>query len=122
MAKPEMYKGAVYEALRRDLTHLLAERRSRGHFTWVTHSTNHARGRFFADLTHSIADILVTAYPKKDPNAHAAAIADAETIVSSVLDRGDFANTLTNSQPVSTSTDPITPSANDNEVTPTGMN
>lgn len=90
MTEPETDMGAIYEALRRELIHLLMERRSRGHFTWVSDSTNHARVRFVADLTHSIADILVTAYPKKDPNAHAAAIADAETIVSSVLERGQL--------------------------------
>jgi hypothetical protein len=86
MAEPKTDRRAVYETLRRELIHVLKERRSRGHFTWVTEGTNHARGRFFADLTHSIADILVAAYPKKDPNAYAAALSDAETIVSSVLD------------------------------------
>jgi hypothetical protein len=59
----------------------------RGHFIWLTDSSNHARGRYFADLMHSIADILVTAFPGKNPNAYAAALTDAETIVSSVLDR-----------------------------------
>jgi hypothetical protein len=121
MAEPETNMAAAYEALRRELIHLLMERRSRGHFTWVTDSTNHARGRFFADLTHSIADILVTASPKKDPNAHAAALADAETIVSSVLDRGHLTSRPihNSSPPVSTSTTPITASANDNQATST---
>jgi hypothetical protein len=121
MAEPKTDRGAVYETLRRELIHLLRERRSQGHFTWLTDGTNHARGRFFADLTHSIADILATAYPKKDPNAYAAAIADAETIVSSVLDRGHLSSrpTLTGSQPASTSTAPLTQSANDNQATTT---
>ncbi len=88
MAETKIDRDAVYETLRRELIHVLMERRSRGHFTRVTEGTNHARGRFFADLTHSIADILVAAYPKKDPNAYITALADAETIVSSVLDRG----------------------------------
>jgi hypothetical protein len=118
MAEQETDMGAVYETLRRELIHLLRERRSHGHFTWMTDSTNHARGRFFADLTHSIADILVTAYAKKDPNAYAAALADAETIVSSVLDRRLLTSRpiSTSTQPVSTSTAPITPSVNDNQV------
>jgi hypothetical protein len=86
MAEPKTDRGAIYEVLRRELIHVLTERRSRGHFTWVTEGTNHARGRFFAELTHSIADILVIAYPKKVARVYAAALADAETIVGSVLD------------------------------------
>jgi hypothetical protein len=89
MAEPKTDRGAIYEVLRRELIHVLRERHSRGHFAWVTEGTNYARGRFFAELTHSIADILVIAYPKKVARVYAAALADAETIVGSVLDH-DF--------------------------------
>jgi hypothetical protein len=120
MTEQETDMGAIYETLRRELIHLLMERRSRGHFTWLTESTNHARERFFTDLTHSIADILVTAYPKKDPNAYAAALSDAETIVSSVLDRHLTSRPIsTGSPPVSTSNAPINPSANDKQASST---
>jgi hypothetical protein len=79
---------AVYDALRCDLIHLLMEHRSHGRFTQVAEGTEQARSLFLFDLTHSVADVLVAAYPKKDPKAYAAALADARTITSSVLDRG----------------------------------
>jgi hypothetical protein len=88
MTKPKTDRGAVYETLRRELIHVLMERRSRGHFAWLIEGTNHARARFLADLTHSIADILVATYPNKDPNAYITGLADAESIVRSVFDRG----------------------------------
>jgi hypothetical protein len=80
--------GAVYDALRCDLIHLLMEHRSQGRFALVAEGTEQVRSLFLFDLTHSVADILVAAYPKNDPNAYAAALADARTIASSVLDRG----------------------------------
>ena len=80
--------GAVYDALRCDLIHLLMEHRSQGRFTRVAEGTDRARSLFLFDLTHSIADVLVAAYPKEDLNAYAAALADARTIASSVLDHG----------------------------------
>ena len=87
MADANNHMGAVYDALRCDLVHLLMEHRSQGRFTRAAEGTDQARS-FLADLTRSIADILVAAYPKKDPNAYAAALADAQTIASSILDRG----------------------------------
>jgi len=88
MADAKNDMGAVYDALRCDLIHLLMEHRSQGRFTQVAEGTDQARSLFLFDLTHSIADILVAAYPKKDSNAYATALADAQTIASSVLDRG----------------------------------
>jgi hypothetical protein len=78
-------KGDVYDALRCDLVHLLMEHRSQGRFTRAAEGTDQARSLFLADLTRSVADILVTAYPKKDPVALATALADAEIIASSIL-------------------------------------
>jgi hypothetical protein len=80
--------GAVYDALRSDLIHLLMEYRSLGRFTRAAEGTEEARALFLAELTRSIADILVTAYPKTDANAYAAALADAQTLANSVIDRG----------------------------------
>ena len=87
---PEAKKdtAAVYDALRCDLIHLLMEYRSQGRFTRAAEGTVQARSLFLAELTRSIADILVTAYPKTDANAYAAALADARTIASSVIDGG----------------------------------
>ena len=62
--------------------------RSQGRFTRSAEGTDQTRSLFLADLTRSIADILITAYPKKDSIAFTAALADARTIASSVLDRG----------------------------------
>jgi hypothetical protein len=74
-----------------------------------------------AELTRGMADILVTAYPKKVAHAWATAIADTGTIARSVLDHGLLTNRPypTSSLPVSTSTAPITPSANDKQATST---
>jgi hypothetical protein len=80
--------GAVYDALRSDLINLLMEHRSQGRFTQVAEGTDQARSVFLTDLTRSIAGILVTAYPKKDSNTYATALADARTIANAVLDRG----------------------------------
>ena len=80
--------AAVYDALRCDLIHLLMEYRSQGRFTRAAEGTVQERSLFLAELTHSIADILVTAYPKTDANAYAAALPDARTIASSVIDGG----------------------------------
>ena len=78
----------VYDALRCELIHLLMEHRSQGRFTRAAEGTDQARSLFLADLTRSIADILIAVYPKKDSLAYAAALADARTIASSVLNRG----------------------------------
>jgi len=80
--------GAIYDALRCDLIHILMKHRSQGRFVGVAEGTEHARALLLTDLTRSIADILVTAYPNKDSNAYATALADAKIIASSVLDRG----------------------------------
>jgi hypothetical protein len=88
MAETKNDTGAVYDTMRCELIHLLMEHRSQGRFTRVAEGTDQARSLFLADLTHSIADILVAAYPKKDSIAYAAAQADAEAIASSVLDHG----------------------------------
>jgi|SoiMethySBSTD1v2_1073268.scaffolds.fasta_scaffold1563879_1 hypothetical protein len=88
MSNAQNDMGAVYDALRCDLIHLLMEHRSQGPFTRAAEGTDQARSLFLADLTRSIADILITANPQKDPVALAAALADARTIASSVLDRG----------------------------------
>ena len=80
--------AAVYDALRCDLICLLMEHRSQGRFTRVAEGTEQARSLFLFDLTHSVADVLVAAYPKKDSNAYAAALVDARTIARSVLDLG----------------------------------
>ena len=88
MADANNDMGAVYDALRSDLIHLLMEHRSQGRFTRAAEGTDQARSLFLFDLTHSIADILVAAYPKKHSNAYAAALADARTIASAVLDGG----------------------------------
>jgi len=63
---------AVYDALRCGLIHLLMEHRSQGRFTRAAEGTGQARSLFLAELTRSIADILLTAYSKTDTNAHAA--------------------------------------------------
>jgi hypothetical protein len=88
MAEAKADMGVVYEALRSDLINLLMEHRSQGRFTRAAEGTDQARSLFLAELTRSIADILVTAYPKKDAHAYAAALADAGTIARSILDRG----------------------------------
>jgi hypothetical protein len=88
MSEPQNDMGAVYDALRSDLIHLLMEYRSQGRFTRVAEGTEQARALFLAELTRSIADILLVAYPKTDANAYAAAYADAQTLASSVIDRG----------------------------------
>jgi hypothetical protein len=88
MAEPKTDRGAVYETLRRELIHVLMERRSRGHFTWVTERHQSRTGTLLCGSNAQHCYILVAAYPKKDPNAYIAPLADAETIVSSVLDRG----------------------------------
>ena len=80
--------AVVYDTLRSDLIHLLMEHRSQGRFTRAAEGTDQARSLFLFDLTHSIADILIAAYPEKASNAYAAALADARTIASSVLHRG----------------------------------
>jgi hypothetical protein len=88
MSEPQNDIGAVYDALRCDLIQLLMEYRSQGRFTRAAKGTEQARALFLTELTRSIADILVTAYPKTDANAYAAALADAQTLASSVIDRG----------------------------------
>ena len=85
-AKNDM--DAVYESLRCDLIHLLMEHRSQGRFTRAAEGTEQVRSLFLADLTRSIADILITAYPKRDSIAYAAALADAKIIARSVVDGG----------------------------------
>jgi hypothetical protein len=88
MADATKDMGAVYDALRSDLIHLLMEHRSQGRFTTAAEGTDQARSLFLVDLTRSVADILITVYPKKDSNACATALADARAIAGSVLDRG----------------------------------
>jgi hypothetical protein len=85
MAEAKNDMGAIYDALRCELIHLLMEHRSQGRFTGVTEGTDQARSLFLVDLTRSIADILAAAYPKKASNAYAAVLADAETIASSIV-------------------------------------
>ena len=80
--------AAVYDALRCDLIHLLMEYRSQGRFTRAAEGTVQERSLFLGELTQSIADILVTAYPKTDGNAYAAALPDARTMAGSVIDGG----------------------------------
>ena len=82
------HDGAVYDALRCELVNLLMEHRSQGRFRRAAEGTDQARSVFRAVLTRSIADILLTAYPKKDSIAYAAALADANTIARSILDCG----------------------------------
>jgi len=72
----------VYDALRCE--HFLIEHRSQGRLTRAAEGTDQARSLFHADLTRSVAEILVAAYPKKDSNSYAAALADARTIASCV--------------------------------------
>jgi hypothetical protein len=85
-AKNDM--GAIYDAMRCELITLLMEHRSQGRFTRATEGTDEERSLFLVDLSRSIADILIAVYPKKDSLAYAAALADARTIASSVIDRG----------------------------------
>ena len=59
--------AAVYDALRCDLIPLLMEYRSQGCFTRAAEGTVQERSLFLGELTQSIADILVTAYPKTAP-------------------------------------------------------
>jgi hypothetical protein len=87
MAEAPNDLAAVYDALRRDLINLLLQHRSRGRFMRAAEGTEQAQSQFLAELTRSIADILVTAYPTKDARAYAAALADAGTIASSIQDR-----------------------------------
>jgi hypothetical protein len=84
MAQADIETAAIYEALRDDLISLLLEHRSRGRFTRAADDTDQARSLFLIELTRSIADILVTAYPPKNSRAYAAALADAGTIASSI--------------------------------------
>jgi hypothetical protein len=88
MSNTENDMGTVYDALRCDLIHLLVEHRSQGRFALAAAGTDQERSIFLADLTRSIADILIAAYPKRDTNACATALADARTIASSILDSG----------------------------------
>ncbi len=74
----------VYDALRCDLIHLLMEHRSQGRFTRAAEGTGQTRSLFLAELTRSIADILLTAYSKTDTNAHA----DARAMAGSIIDDG----------------------------------
>jgi hypothetical protein len=76
----------VGDALRCELIDLLMEYRSQGRFTRAAQGTKEVRALFLVDLTHSIADILIAAYPNKDSKAYAAALTDAKIIASSVLD------------------------------------
>ena len=66
MAEAQNDIGAVYDALRCDLIQLLMEHRSHGRFTRAAEGSDQERSLFLAELTRSIADILVTAYPQKD--------------------------------------------------------
>jgi hypothetical protein len=58
----------VYDALRCE--HFLIEHRSQGRLTRAAEGTDQARSLFLADLTRSVAEVLVAAYPKKDSNAY----------------------------------------------------
>ena len=84
MAEAANDLGAIYDAFRCDLIDLLMKHRSQGRFVGVAEGTEHARALLLTDLTRSIADILVTAYPNKDSNACATALADAKIIASFV--------------------------------------
>ena len=81
---------ADYDALRRDLGEVLKEHRAHSRFRQAADGTDAERALFLADLARSIADILVVAYPTTDPHAYAAALADARTLASSVIDGGIF--------------------------------
>jgi hypothetical protein len=80
----------VRDALRCELIELLIQYRCKGRFTRAAQGTEEARSLFLVELTHCIADILITACPNKDSEASAAALADAKIIASSALD-GRFA-------------------------------
>ena len=86
MAEPRNDMDEVRDALRCELIDLLMHYRSQGRFTRAAQGTEEARALFLVELTHSIADILITAYPNKDSKACAAVLADAKIIASSVLD------------------------------------
>lgn len=100
MAEPRNDMDGVRDALRCELIDLLTEYRSQGRFARAAQGTEEARSLLLAELTSSVADILIAAYLNKDSNAYAyaATLADAKTIASSVLDRGlltshhDFTN------------------------------
>jgi hypothetical protein len=65
MAEPRPTTMPFYDALRCDLINLLIDSCSQGRFIRAVEGTDQARALFVAELTRSIADILVTAYPKK---------------------------------------------------------
>ena len=88
MVKARDSLDADYDALRRDLGEVLREHCARGRFRQAADGTDDERALFLADLARSIADILVVVYPTTDPHAYAAALADAQTLASSVIDGG----------------------------------
>jgi hypothetical protein len=65
----------VLDALRCE--HFLIEHRSQGRFTRAAEGTDQARSLFLADLTRSVAEVLVAAFPKKD---YAAALPTLEPL------------------------------------------
>jgi hypothetical protein len=77
--------SVAYDTLRGDLIGLLMEHRAQGRFTHAVEGTDRARSLFLADLTRSIADILVTAYPTANANVYTAVLAEARSMVRSVL-------------------------------------
>ena len=88
MIEPRDSLDADYDALRRNLGEVLREHCARGRFRQAADGTDEERALFLANLARSIADILVVVYPTTDPHAYAAALADARTLVSSVIDGG----------------------------------
>ena len=59
MADAKSDMDAVYDSLRSDLIDLLLEYRRQGRFTRSAEGTDQERSLFLAELTRSIADILV---------------------------------------------------------------
>ena len=85
MAEAQNMGDRFYAALRSDLISVLMEQHSQGRFAQASTASGQARSFFLHLLTHSIADILVLAYPKPDAKAYAAVFADAEAIATAVL-------------------------------------
>ena len=78
--------NADYAALRSDLMDVLSEQSAQGRFAWMTDASDEAQTtRFLLDLARTIADILITAYPKRDSEAYAAVLADAVVLARGVL-------------------------------------
>jgi hypothetical protein len=86
VATPDV--GADYTALRSDLMDVLAGQCAQGRFAWMTNPIDQTR------LARGIADILITACPKKDSAAFAAVLADAVILTRSILPAATPASAL----------------------------